>query len=76
MFNQTTDLNTIFLNQKGQLQLCVLNRNDNSSNKLRNNMKSLKSGQAPIHQEAKQISHHELMILGVACPNETKFQPP
>ena len=75
MFNQTRDMKTIFLNQKGQLQLCVLNRNDNSSNRRRNNIKTLKSGPWPIHQEPKQISHHELMILGVARLNETKFQP-
>ena len=76
MFNQTTDIKTIFLNKKGQLQLSVLNRNNNGSNKPKNNIKTLKSGPGPIHQEPKQISHHELMILGVARSNETKFQPP
>lgn len=53
----------------------MLNRNNNSSNKPRNNIKTIKSGPGSIHQESKQISHHELMILGVARPNETKFQP-
>ena len=76
MFTQTTDIKTIFLNQKGQLQLSVLNRNDNRPTNPRNNMKILKSGPGPIYPKPNQISRLELMILGVTCPNETKFQPP